>query len=541
MKRILLTKTLILLFFLPFFVRAKDPTIDSLLRVLDQSIKERNVYTKRKEGQIDSLKILISKTLPALERIRLQDNLISAYQSFKCDSALVYIQKNIELATSINNQHSLLESKLKSAFVLAMSGLFTQSRDILDSITYSSLPTHLKIFYCWSIIRYNENLIKYTANEEYTKFCKEENYRYRDTLIHLLGEGSDMYKKEKSFQLLAKGAFAEAAEIQSQLFANEKPNTHGYAMSAMGLSIVYEELGNNRLKEYYLLLAAITDVKLAVKENEALLKLAIYLQEHGDTDRAYTYINAALEDANFFNSRFRNAVIARSQPLIQATYLHKIAQQSKNLRQFALGLSVLVLGLILTLYFLYKQIIKVSEARKHLKIVNEQLRLVNIHLDEANLIRERYLGHYINQCGVYLDKLDEFRKSVQRKIKAGQIEDLQRINISSRAQQRDAEELYASFDKTFFQMYPNFLKEFNTMLREGEQYDLEKNQLNTELRIFALMRLGISDVNQIALFLKYSIQTIYNYKSKVKNKALPKIEHFEDKVKQIGVFNRANI
>ncbi|MFD2594633.1 DUF6377 domain-containing protein [Sphingobacterium griseoflavum] len=538
MKKRLLTHTLILLFSLPILGTAKDPTIDSLLHVLDQAIKDRSVYTKQKEDQIDSLKNLISKTMSATERLRLQNDLISAYQSFKCDSALVYIQRNIDLAASVNNHHLLLESKLKSVFVLAMSGLFTQSQDMLDSISYNSLPTHLKIFYCWSIIRYNENLIKYTANDEYTTFYKEENYRYRDTLIHLLGKGSDMYKKEKSFQLLAKGSFAEAADIQSQLFANERPGTHGYAMSAMALSIVYEELGNDRLKEYYLLLAAITDVKLAVKENEALLELAIYLKNHGDTDRAYTYINVALEDANFFNSRFRNAVIARSQPLIQATYLHKIAQQSENLRQFAIGLSILVFGLMLTLYFLYKQIKKVSEARQHLKVANEQLTLVNIHLDEANLIREHYLGHYINQCGIYLDKLDEFRKSVQRKIKAGQIEDLQRMNISSRAQQRDAEELYASFDRSFFQMYPNFLKEFNTLLRPGEQYHLEKNRLSTELRIFALMRLGISDVNQIALFLKYSIQTIYNYKSKVKNKVLPEIENFEEKVKQIGAINK---
>src|SRR5690606_37656782 len=330
------------------------------------------------------------------------------------------------------------------------------------------------------------------------------------------------------------GAFAASAAIQSELFEHERVDPHGYAMAAVGLSMIQKELGNQPLQEKYLLLAAITDVRLAVKENESLLTLAIYLHEQGEVDRAYNYIQAALDDANFYNSRFRNAVIARTQPKIEAMYLTKIEQQRKNLRLYALAISIFLVVLITTLYFLYKQIQIVSRARRHLDTVNAQLVSVNHRLDEANLIRERYIGYYINQCAVYLDKLDEFRKTVNRKIKAGQLDELQKLSASTSVLEKDAQELYRDFDSTFLEVYPNFVDEFNALLREEERYVVNKDHLNTELRIFALIRLGITDVNQIATFLRYSIQTIYNYKSKVKGRAAIDADHFEERVRTIG-------
>src|SRR5690606_19741855 len=177
-----------------------------------------------------------------------------------------------------------------------------------------------------------------------------------------------------------------------------------------------------------------------------------------------------------------------------------------------------------------------SRARRNLNTMNGQLISAHQRLDEANLIRERYIGYYINQCAVYLDKLDEFRKTVNRKIKAGQLDELQKLSVSTATLEKDAQELYTDFDSTFLEVYPNFVEEFNALLREDERYVLKKDHLNTELRIFALIRLGITDVNQIATFLRYSIQTIYNYKSKVKGKAAIDIDHFEEKVKKIGTF-----
>ena len=271
---------------------------------------------------------------------------------------------------------------------------------------------------------------------------------------------------------------------------------------------------------------------LAVKENEALLTLAVNLYHKGDIDRAYNYIKIALDDAIFYNSRFKNTVIARIHPIIENTYLIRLEKQKQNLRFYIFLTSLFVIFLAIALYFTYKQTKIVSRAKRHLKAMNEELVELNKNLDEANLIKEKYVGYFMNQCAVYINKLDEYRKNVNRKIKTGQIDDL--YKSSSRPFEKELEELYHNFDKAFLKLYPNFVEKFNSLLKPEERYKLEKDQLNTELRIFALIRLGITDVGQIAVFLHYSVQTIYNYKSKVKRMSTLDSNIFEEEVKKLG-------
>ena len=240
----------------------------------------------------------------------------------------------------------------------------------------------------------------------------------------------------------------------------------------------------------------------------------------------------ALDDAIFYNSRFKNTVIARIHPIIENTYLIRLEKQKQNLRFYIILVSLFVIALAITLYFTYKQTKIVSRAKKNLKDMNEELVVLNQNLDEANLIKEKYVGYFMNQCAVYINRLDEYRKNVNRKIKTGQIDDL--YKSSSRPFEKELEELYSNFDKAFLKLYPNFVEKFNSLLKQEERYKLEKDQLNTELRIFALIRLGITDVGQIAAFLHYSVQTIYNYKSKVKKLSVFEANLFEEKVKKLG-------
>lgn len=529
-------KQLILLciFAIAYCTPLQASKIDSLLQVLDKAINNRTVYLDTKIRQIDSIKDRLRNHSAAKDRYEIQNQLIFEYQTLNCDSSLAYIGRNIAIAKQLNDQKLMTESQVKLAFVLSISGLFTQAWEVLKQIDYDGLPQYLKVIYHWSYIRYYENLIKYTDHDNYNRQYESEIAKSRNSLMGLLDPKSDMYLKEKAFKLKAAGMFKESRDIQLHLFKKEKSDTHGYGMAAMGLAMIATELGEMQLVEEYLIMAAITDVRLAIKENESLLTLAIYLNKKGDVNRAFTYIQAALDDANYYNSRFRNTVIARTQPIIEATYLAKIDQQRKNLRLYAIVISIFAIILILTLYFLFKQMRIVSRARKKLNMTNEQLTLVNHKLDEANLVRERYIGYYLNQCAVYLDKLDDFRKNVYRKVKSRQLEDLQQLTSSNASLEKYAQDLYTDFDRTFLEVYPNFVDEFNSLLRPDEQYQLKKDKLNTELRIFALIRLGISDVNQIAIFLRYSMQTIYNYKSKVKSKAITDAEHFEEKVRKLG-------
>ena len=505
---------------------------DSLLTVLDKVISERQVYTDKKKAVIKDLKLKKVQQKTLEDSYRLNAEIIQQYGTFVCDSAEQYIQENIEIAKSLGNKEHWLESSLQLAFVYSLSGLFVQANDIYKSIQCHNLPDYLKAMYCWNNIRYYENLIKYTDDERFSSEYIVKKEAYRDTVMSILPEKSDEYVKEKAIKLQESGRVREAIPILTKIYSKEKPDTHGYAMMSMGLSRANRLIGNLDVEEKYLILAAITDTKLAVKENEALLNLAVKLYHKGDINRAYNYIKVALDDAIFYNSRFKNTVIARIHPIIENTYLYRLEQQKQNLRFYILLVSLFAIALAITLYFTYKQTKAVSRARKNLKGMNEELVALNKNLDEANLIKEKYIGYFMNQCAVYINKLDEYRRNVNRKIKTGQIDELHKT--SSRPFEKELEELYLNFDKAFLKLYPNCVEEFNALLKPEEQYQPEKESLNTELRIFALMRLGIVDVGQIAVFLHYSVQTIYNYKSKVKRMSILEGNHFEEEVKKLG-------
>jgi hypothetical protein len=350
--------------------------------------------------------------------------------------------------------------------------------------------------------------------------------------MELLDEDSEEYKKELAHKLQQNGNFTEAEKLLMQVFHDQEPETHKYAMAAMNLAKLYARSGKEVEENNYLITAAIYDIKLAVKENEALLSLAINLFENGDVDRSYEYIRIALDDALFYNARFKNSVIARVQPIIEDTYLQKIQSQQKNLRSYSIVTSLFALVLIIILFYLYIQVKAVSKAKKELRLMNEDLSQLNRKLDEANKVKEHYIGYFMNQCSVYINKLHKYRKNVKLNIKAGQISNL--FNLSNDELESDLAELYSNFDKIFMVLYPDFVSEFNSLLRPEEQYILERGELNNELRIFALIKLGIVDMKQIADFLHYSVQTVYNYKSKVKGKAINGGDQFEELISKIG-------
>ena len=509
---------------------------DSLLKALDKVIAERTKYTNEKEAVIKELKEQKLQMTDLEDCYNINKKIIDKYQSFICDSAEFYITGNYAIAKQLNDEHYIIDSQLDLSYIYALSGLFMQASKVFDTMCYDELPTHHKARYCWNKIRYYENLVTYIDDSRLSKEYEEQKKDYRNKVMALLYDQSDEYQKEYAFQLQQDGRFGEAIELLTPLFEKQKPGNHGYAMAAMSLAKVYKLAGKTKEQEYYLILAAITDIQLAIKENEALLSLAINLYERGDINRAYSYIGVALDDALFYNARFKNSVIARVQPIIESTYLYKIGQQQRRLRLYSLLTSVFIIVLAITLYFNYRHVKAVSKVRKELREMNDKLVKLNKKLVESNLVKERYIGYFMNQCAVYIDKLYAYQKNVNRKIKTGQIDSLYRS--SSVALEQESEELRSNFDKAFLQLYPNFVEEFNSLLKPQERYVLEDtDQLNTELRIFALIKLGITDVSQIAMFLRYSLQTVYNYKSKVKGKSIVDSDQFEEEIKKIGSLN----
>ena len=523
----------ILLFtILPVSLFGAEDKKDSLLNELDKVILKRPAYLEQKEAAITVLKNKKRQLQDVDDIIQINRDIINEYNSFICDSAEFYIKENLAIARKLDKKDIITEHLLHLSYVYSLSGLFFQASEIFESMDYENLPDHFKAWYCWNRIRYFENLIFYTNDTRYSQQYEKEKEAYRDKVMALLDDQSEEYKKEYAHKQQASGKFSEAEEILKSIFLHQQPHTHQYAMAAMNLAKHYALTKEKEDEAYYLILAAISDVELAVKENEALLSLAVNLYYNGDIDRAYNYIRVALDDALFYNARFKNSVIARIQPIIEDTYLQKIHSQQKNLRIYSMVTSLFVLILIITLSYLFLQIKAVSKARKELRLMNDDLLLLNKKLDEANIVKEHYIGYFMNQCAVYINKLHKHRKNVNLNIKTGQMSNI--YKFSADELENDINELHSNFDKTFLALYPNFVSEFNSLLKANEQYNLERGTLNNELRIYALIKLGITDMKQIADFLHYSVQTVYNYKSKVKGKALVEIDQFEEEVIRIG-------
>ncbi|MDR2450128.1 MAG: DUF6377 domain-containing protein [Prevotellaceae bacterium] len=504
---------------------------DSLLVALDKIIANRAAYTGQKEARIQDLKRQKQRLRSQEERYYINEEIIDNYEPFVCDSAEVYIHENLAIAKALANDDFITESKLRLGFVYSLSGLFVQATDVLRSFDYNKLCEHQKNRYCWNYIRYYENLVKYTDDSKLSANYEKDIERLRDLLLGLLPEGSEEYLKEKAFKLQSQGKYREALDILTGVFNRQEPNTHSHAMAAMSLAKTYRMLGDRALENKYLMLAAISDVRVAVKENEALLVLALNLFEKGDIDRSYNYISVALSDANFYNSRFKNTVIARVQPVIERNYLNKIDKQRQNLRLYAILISIFIVALVITLFINFRQTKIVVKARKNLRRMNRDLVALNLKLSEANIIKEKYIGHFMTRCAHYVNKMDAYRKDVNQKIKSGQIQSL--YKPSAKELEKEVEELYKNFDEVFLQLYPDFVNRLNSLLEPDARYEPEDNRLNTELRIFALMRLGITNIDQIADFLRCSLQTIYNYKSKVKNKARKDILNFGEEIRKI--------
>jgi hypothetical protein len=242
--------------------------------------------------------------------------------------------------------------------------------------------------------------------------------------------------------------------------------------------------------------------------------------------------------------------ISRILPVISESFRIKNERQQHQLRRYALVITILAVLLILASLFLFGQMKRLSRARLSLQEANtrmnrlhedlikanSQLKLLNHELLESNRTKEEHIGFFLNLCSTYIDKLDDFRKFVHRKVTSGQNEDLFKATKSNHFFDSELKEFHSNFDNTFLHLFPNFVEQFNALLLENERIEIKNDELlTTELRIFALIRLGITDSSKIASFLRYSVNTIYNYRTRIRNKALMPRDDFERRVKTIGI------
>jgi len=539
-----------LLFFSCYSAFAGE-SLDSLLNVLDKTIKEADTYVQIKENKLHELKKEARKTPPvSVERYHLNNDIYLEYKAYSSDSALHYLNENMLLARQLNDKERELKIQLELSYLLSSIGMYMEAADILNSIDRQTLPSSLLGYYytCYEHVYFEAG----AAQPRYKMFASRYaklSHAYRDSMQVTLDPSSATYLWLRETQLREAGKYDEALEFSDRRLAESSFGTPQYALVAYQRFRLFESMGKKDEHLYYLVLSAISDVRSAIKEQSSLMVLAQELNSKGDLKRAYDYINFSWEISQFYKTRLRSWMNITPLSMINGNYQDIIKQQNRELLIYIVCVALLALLLVIALIYIYRQMKALSNAKKGLQEVNERLfslneeleevnrhlRSTNLELSESNLIKEAYIARFFKLCSVYVDRLQAYRKLVNKKLQRGQVAELLKMtHLSNDIVTVEVQELYANFDSAFLHLFPNFVESLNALLLPDEQIVLKPDELlNTELRIFALIRLGIKDSSQIAELLHYSVNTIYNYRSRVKTKACVSRDDFEDLVAKI--------
>jgi hypothetical protein len=541
---------ILIVFVLSFQFLSAQKEIDSLLVVLDKTMGNRNEYDQQKKLRISNLKGLFKNESLSIQQIyQINNNIINEYEAYSFDETLSFIEQNIAIANSLKNQFFIDESKLNLSKLLASSGRYEEAIDILDEIKRRSLSEKLLNNYYSNYKKIFSDLSFYSLAKENKE--KYQNYynAYTDSLLSRLDSSTEDYLAIIEGKFRDNRQLSEALKINSRRLAISDIGTRTYSKVTFERSLCYELDSNRTEQKKYLILSAISDIKSAVKDNASLTALAMLLFEEDEIERAYKYINFSFEDADFYNSRLRFILISNILPDITGAYEEQIEEQKGQLQLFLIIISVLGLILLFTVLFIFRQMKHLEQTRNDLLQANQQLKVLNITLNKTNieleslyddlsessLVKEHYIGTFLNIHSNYIDKLDDFRKMVKKHIVSKKFADLFEKIKSNHLIDEELKLFYKNFDETFLDIYPNFVEKLNDLLiEEGKTTPKNKGLLNTELRIFALIRLGITDSSKIAKLLRYSVNTIYNYRVKIKNNANVPRDNFEDEVMKIG-------
>lgn len=501
---------------------ADVPAMDGWTDALDVAIGKHEEYVAVCEARIEALRQqLVQVGSETREFFRLNAEMYQEYKAYICDSALYYLSRNLRWAQQRGEQDAADETRIRRAHLMSAAGMYKEASEDLEKINPSKLsPRLLPDYYeCYRHL-YNE-LGAYTQDTFRRSRYYGLSVAYGDSLMQVLSPATALYLERKEMKAAGSGQLEEALKMNDNRLAGIRPDTPEYALVTYHRSQLYRSLGDRQQEKYYLALSALTDVRLAITDHASLWTLAQLLYEEGDIERAYRYIRFSWDETNHYNARSRSLQTAGILSLIDLTYQAMQEKQNDRLLFYLWMISILSLLLIMAVIWIYRQMKHLSIARSHLEQANEQLQM-------SNHIKEEYIGRFLKLCSTYIDRLDAYRRMVNKKLSGGQTEELLKMVRSRDVLDTDLKELYENFDTAFLHLFPDFVEKFNQLLQPEERIILRKGELlNTELRIFALIRLGIDDSSQIAEFLRYSVNTIYNYRAKVKNKACVSRDDFE--------------
>ena len=537
-----------------------------LLHSLDSLLEQQDLFVRVKEERIKQLKMQYSRVKDVKELYAMNRMVYLEYRVYDADSALHYINKNIQLAQQTNNRTWEVVSLLEQSFVLTSSGLLTEALKAVSDIQPEELPQNLRSEDFGRLCTLYSRLRDYSSeNSQLSEHYNNLQKAFRDSVYLTATPDELRYWNCRAWLYMGTPEIEpvkQAFEENKQTLSND---SRKYSIATYNLSAIYRSENNESKYLENLILSAMADIRSVNGDIGSLQEIAEYLFKHGEIDRAYNYILYCSQKAMLFHNRVRIVKMSHLQNQIYKAYQEQSRTQQKRLQASLIAVSFLFLVLIGAFLFIRKQMRRLKEANLkldstnqklsvnmdalstahqrleevniQLKDLNTQLQEVNDQLRESNYVKEEYIGYVFNICSTYISKLEEFRKNINRKLKVGQIEDVKAMTDSSATASNELKEFYQNFDTIFLHLYPDFVGDFNALLLPEERIELKEGELlNTELRIHALIRLGITDSVKIADFLHCSAQTVYNNRLRTRNKSIIPKEDFINAVKKLGKY-----
>ena len=512
---------------------------------IDEAIEHSAEYVAQYEARIAEVRRKHDLVRDDSMRYATAFSLYELYRPFVNDSAIFYLRECIGLVKGNGSRSDYVRLRSLLAWRCSSTGMYGEALDILDSLDTNGIDKAAMGEYAHAYNNVYNEMAYYTQLPEMKQRYERLAEQWQQVMYETLPEDDPRIRLRHEMTCLNAGRLEESMRINDEWLGRVEKGTHPYAMVALYRYLEYKFRGDDPMMMHWLAESVLADIRNGVMDQGSMWELANQLMLQGDVDHANRYISYTSDCAMRYGSRQRNWQIAPLMTEIAKTYKEKSDRTTKQLRVLLAMLSVLallLLGLLLFLHRRNKQLdvahhelqdsnAQLSALNAQLSALNTQLSSLNAQLSEANHVKEEYIGRFLSLCSQYIDKLDNYRK-----MKNKELDDLFRLSKSTELKEKEIEELSQNFDSVFLHLFPNFIDDFNALLLpEVQVHPKEEHRLTTDLRIFALIRLGIDDSSKIAEFLHYSVNTIYNYRARIKNGVVGNRESFERQVKNIGM------
>ena len=513
-----------LMMFMPLMANASSVNEEQLFHRLDSYIAQRSKFTQRKEAKLLRLKKQLYTTSDKRSQLRLYNQIYREYYTYRYDSAMTYAKKGFQLAVQLQDDYFINLNKINRAAVLSTGGFYSQAEDLMLAMDVEKMSPKLLQYYYYTLAWVYNYWESFCNKSEFQKGLVTKKRLYLGKTLEHIGnkESALYYYLSGEFEFLKQRTSKKMLQFYMKALSASPLNSRVHASSAYCIARYYYDTDQKDLYEKYIVEAAISDQICPLKENLALQEFSTYLynKDASYAKRVAKYLYCSMEDAQFYNNRLRMVEISRILPLITETNHQAEVRKNRIVTVSLVIVSILSLGFLAMAFFAFKMNKRLAKSRREIKSQNTLLDELNQKLLNTNKRRETYMHLFMDISAVYIKKLDDYRKLVSRKIKAKQTADLLTAISSYKLAEEEAANFYIRFDKAFIDLYPNFVEEFNQLLLPEKQIVLPApNSLTKELRIYALMRLGITDGQELASLLFYSTQTIYNYKTAIRKRA----------------------